>query len=124
MKKIIVGTIEGRHNLPVDNYIFEKVDEPNDIKGLEQHAFSKLQQLVGNSNIQVVNYPSEKPVSHIGTLEDIYLEAAVELHIYITGLTQATLAVINAAKKLHIHKIYVYHYDIYEHNFIQQKIIF
>lgn len=124
MQIIAIGTIEGRHDLPVDNYVFSKVDEPNNIKWLEQYSFTYLQKLIGNDAIKVVNYPSEKPVSHIGTKEDIYLEADVELHIYITGLTQATLAIVNSARRLHIHKLYIHHYDIYIKEFIEQKIIY
>lgn len=119
-----IGTVAGRHDLPVDNYVFTKVDEPNNIKWLEQYAFTFIQNLIGNDAIKVVNYPKTKPVSHIGTKEDAYLEADIELHLYITGLTQATLAIINAARRLHIHNLYVHHYDIFTKEFVQQKIIY
>lgn len=123
MKILKVGTIKNRHIMPVDTYIFSSLKTPNDFRWIEQYAFDFFKKLVYN-DLKTVDYPKIKPVSHIGTKTDLWLEADVELHLYITGLTQATLGVINAARRMHIHNIIVYHYDIVKHDFMPQQIVY
>ena len=81
--QVCVGLCEGRHPLPVDEYVFGQViDNPMDFAGLEAHARQRLEALGGD-----------------------------KLVIYATGLTAALLAVIKVAKAMGYVKITVMHFD-------------
>lgn len=69
MKIIKVGLIKGRHELPVGNYIFDGEIDPMDFDNLGQIA-------------------EEWVKNHTKRLDTVVL--------YVTGLTAATLAVVNA----------------------------
>lgn len=73
----------GRHEIKdaKDGAIFDVIQDPTDVKGLETEAFYKL-----------------------ASLDIEYLE------LYVTGLTVALIASLNACKKLDI-KVTLYHFD-------------
>lgn len=73
----------GRHEIKdaKDGAIFDVIKDPTDVKGLETEAFYKL-----------------------ASLDIEYLE------LYVTGLTVALIASLNACKKLDI-KVTLYHFD-------------
>jgi hypothetical protein len=91
MKKIAkkMGLVMGRHQMPVGKYVFEEIKDVLDFNKLEAFALLALQ--------------NEFDVEG----DD---DADSELHLYVTGLTAATVAVINAARVLDIGVI-LYHYD-------------
>ena len=74
---------KGRHEIPeaMDGAIFEKAVNPLDVDGLEEEALARLSALE-------INF----------------------LDLYVTGLTVALIAALNAAKKLNI-AVTLYHYD-------------
>ena len=78
MRELKVGLIKGRHELPVTNYIFEG-DIENPL------AFQDLFRLANRRVIEIVGAEGDK----FNIKED-------KLVLYVTGLTQATAAVINA----------------------------
>lgn len=73
----------GRHEIKEakDGAIFDVIQDPTDVKGLERYALKKLLDL------------------------DIRF-----LNLYVTGLTVALIASLNACKKLNI-KVTLYHFD-------------
>ena len=73
----------GRHEIKdaKDGAIFDVIQDPTDVKGLETEAINKL-----------------------ASLDIEYLE------LYVTGLTVALIASLNACKKLDI-KVTLYHFD-------------
>ena len=85
MKELKVGLIKGRHELPVTNYIFEG-DIENPL------AFQDLFRLANRRVIEIVGAEGDK----FNIKED-------KLVLYVTGLTQATAAVINACIQTQIH---------------------
>jgi hypothetical protein len=78
MRELKVGLIKGRHELPVTNYIFEG-DIANPL------AFGDLFRLANRRVIEIVGAEGD----NFNLKED-------KLVLYVTGLTQATAAVINA----------------------------
>ena len=75
------GVCRGRHEMPVDDYIFEEITEPmNFIMGLYATAAKKIPQ------------------------------DATRVAIYVTGLTQATLAITAVCATRNI-ELWAYHYD-------------
>lgn len=76
-----IGLCKGRHPMPVDNYIFNDVVNPLDPTGLEEEAKSVLS-VLDCSPIQ----------------------------LYVSGLTVALIAALNAAKVLEI-EVVLMHFD-------------
>ena len=86
---------EGRHAIPqaVDGAIFDTVINPLDVEGLQTEAHNKLKALDIKS-----------------------------LDLYVTGLTVALVAVLNACRQLGI-VVTLYHYDREEGNYYPQKVL-
>ena len=84
---------EGRHAIPqaVDGAIFDTVINPLDVEGLQSEAYNKIKALDINS-----------------------------LDLYVTGLTVALVAVLNACRQLGI-VVTLYHYDREEGNYYPQR---
>lgn len=80
-----VGLCEGRHPLPVNEYVFGSViEDPTDVDGLEEIAEEFFRNLI----------------------PDCLLE------LYVTGLSVALIAAINVASKyINIKNIVLMHYD-------------
>lgn len=80
-----VGLCEGRHPLPVNEYVFGSViEDPTDVNGLEEVAEEFFRNLI----------------------PDCLLE------LYVTGLSVALIAAINVASKyINIKNIVLMHYD-------------
>lgn len=92
MKELKVGLIRGRHELPVTDYIFEgDIENPLD--------FVSLFRLANRRVIEIVGAEGDK----FNLAED-------KLCVYVTGLTQATVAVINACINNQV-KLELYHFD-------------
>ena len=87
MKILKYGVCAGRHDLPVEDYIFpaelssELIADP---ETLQEMALEKLMAAVS--------------------------DCETELELYVTGLTVAVIAVIEAAKKLDL-PVTLYHYN-------------
>lgn len=69
-KEINLGLVRGRHELPVDDYIFDEIENVLDFENLDKMAQEKLAQY------QAYKF-AETP----------------HLNVYVTGLTAATVAV-------------------------------
>ncbi len=92
---ISLALCEARHAMPecVKGSIFNNTLDPLDVKGLEAEASAKLASL----NVKAVN-------------------------IYVTGLTVALIAVLNAAKNLEI-KVTLYHYNRDTNSYYIQEVL-
>ena len=95
-----------RHNMPeaVDGSIFPTQVDPLNVEGLEEEAFMQIHQLIKMHNIH-------------------------EVHLYVTGLSVALLAVINAwhtYKKMSPNnpaQLICYHYNRDDNTYYAQTII-
>lgn len=83
-----------RHSIPeaVDGSIFDTEVDPTDVYGLEEHAMNVLKSL---------------QIEH--------------LNLYVTGLTVALVAVLNAARKLGV-AVMLYHYDRTSGSYYSQEV--
>lgn len=78
------GLCKGRHDIPgVTHYIFPQEVNPLDVDGLQVHANAWLEK----------NYPKDE-----------------HLELYVTGLTVALIAALNAAHNFLL-EVTLYHYD-------------
>lgn len=103
MRELKVGLIKGRHELPVTNYIFEG-DIENPL------AFQDLFRLANRRVIEIVGAEGDK----FNIKED-------KLVLYVTGLTQATAAVINACINNKV-KLDLAHFDRDTNTYKMQEI--
>lgn len=84
---------KGRHSTPAtDGAIFKTEVNPLDVSALELEAKEKLESL----NI-------------------------VKLHLYVTGLTVALIAVLNATRELNI-KVTLWHFDLESRKYYSQEV--
>lgn len=89
-----IGLCQGRHEIgEVKNYIFKQEVNPLDVKGLEETALEIVSKIEAN-----------------------------ELHIYVTGLTVALIASLNACKKLN-KKVVLYHFDRASGKYYPQEVL-
>ena len=93
MEKILkIGVCEGRHEMPVEKYIYGQQVNPLDVIGLETQAEKRLLELKGDCN---------------------------QLHLYVTGLTVAVIAAIKVAIKM-FDSVVLLHYNRDSNSYYQQ----
>lgn len=91
--KYVFGLCKGRHEVPVENYIFEEeITDPTDFTVMENRADNAI--------------PKD----------------ADQLDVYVTGLTPAMLAVVTICFLRKIN-LTAYHYDRETGSYIPQKVI-
>lgn len=89
-----IGLCKGRHEIKeVQEYIYPQEVNPLDVKGLEETALEIVSEIEAN-----------------------------ELHIYVTGLTVALIASLNACKKLN-KKVVLYHFDRTSGEYYPQEVL-
>ena len=100
-----MGLVSGRHSLPVKDYVFNEIEDVLDFVQLELLAEKKLMQIfpefIGEEITTLYN-----EVDH----SDIYRYTRGVLHLYVTGLTPAVMAVVNVCIALGVH-LTLMHYD-------------
>lgn len=111
MKKLEVGLIKGRHELPVDKYIFENEElNPLDVRGLKTKAELKIINLLKEANIDKV-YTTVCLSNEIEYVDIPVWQYDCQLVIYVTGLTVALTAVLSAFVNKFLYGIVLKHYD-------------
>mgnify|MGYP000945281539 CR=1 FL=1 len=99
MIKISLGTIKGRHQLPVTDYVFnEEIRDVTDVDKIQQdvdYYFNELSETC-NDKVQIV--------------------------LYITGFTVATLAIVKACKRLG-YELVAMHFDRESNSYFGQIIL-
>lgn len=101
---IKVGLCEGRHDIPdVSKFIFPsgvigEMIKVTDARGLEMYARSSIERLVK------------------------HIDGVVHMELYVTGLTVALVAALNAANYLGDIKVTLRHYNIETKKYFHQEI--
>ena len=101
---IKAGLVRGRHELPVDTYIFDEIADVFDFDGMYDKAAAFISDEVGVSRVagRAINAASY-------TDDEIYWGDSV-LIVYVTGLTAALAAVIAACAAYGV-PLVLMHYD-------------
>ena len=111
MKTITAGLCEGRHNLPVDTFIFPAVVQPLETEQLEKQAFEWLSERFPEQELRCVkNVDCD--------VRDVYKG---KLSLYVTGLSAALVAVINACYKIGV-DVSLFHYDRETGDYYHQQV--
>jgi len=94
-RKVSIGLIKGRHEIPVESYVFGSIEDVTDVNAIESKAVYRLRE---------VYRPGE------------------QLVLYATGLTVALVAVLNAARSMQWLNCVVMHYDANTKSYYPQYI--
>jgi len=112
-----LGLCKGRHDMPVEGYIFKNEIDPLDVDGLDLQAYYRLRdefpdyEIITGSLYNSDDYGSVMQVRYRG-----------QLNLYVTGLTVALVAVLNAAIRLGVNVI-LYHYDKNSNSYYPQQVL-
>lgn len=94
---VVYGLCKGRHPLPVEDFIYEnEITDPTDVLGLTMSAMKFFK-------------------------ADPDFEKSAFVEIYVTGLTVALIAAINAAHMLN-KSVTLYHYDVTSGEYYAQRV--
>ena len=115
MKEIKVGLIKGRHEMPVDNYIF---DEINDVLNFDNMSKQIVDFINNNINVYSVYGCG---INQIGYEDVEILTSDTRLIVYITGLTAVTAELIKVCALKGIF-LTLMHYDRENNGYIPQVI--
>lgn len=113
-----LGLISGRHDLPVEDYVFNVIKDVTDIDTLEEEAYQKLKELCGQPHDGHV-----APAAYREHADARFVNNGTPVVVYATGLSVALIAVINAARALGVHDLTVMHYDACQKAYFAQKIV-
>ena len=115
MKEIKVGLIKGRHEMPVDNYIFDEINDVLDFDSMNKQIVNFI-----NDNINV--YAAYGcGINQIGYEDVEVLTADTKLIVYVTGLTSVTAELIKVCALKGIH-LTLMHYDRDTNDYLPQVI--
>lgn len=99
MLKISVGTVSGRHQLPVQEYVInEEIEDVTDVASIQKRVDKYFEEKLAN------------------------VDEKVEIILYVTGLTLVVLAIVNTCKKYGCDLVCM-HYDRENNCYIGQKIL-
>lgn len=85
-----LGLVAGRHEMPVDGYVLESVTDVTDVENIRKAVFASLSEKL-EGHIRVTEYgPSINGVEE----DSRHYQSDVELHLYVTGLTEVALEVV------------------------------
>lgn len=115
MERIKMGTIRGRHEMPVDDYFLDEVKDPSNISLMERIVSVKMFNLFKD-------HVTLEYTSGVNTAEPtICYVSDLALELYVTGLTSATAAII---KKCAVNGIplTLYHYNTRNGEYVPQVI--
>lgn len=104
MKEKIVGLVRGRHAMPVDEYIFDGVEDPMDFDGIYRQVDAWV------SDHMCVGIKSGVPINAAGYTDVDLYKADSKLVVYVTGLSSALAAVISACAYNGV-QLELMHYD-------------
>lgn len=98
MLQISLGTVKGRHAMPVTEYIIEnEIEDVTNVLEIEKMVDDYFKTKIANN------------------------EEKVEIILYVTGLTVVTLAVVKSCKKYNCNLVCL-HYDRENDTYIGQKV--
>lgn len=97
-----LGTVKGRHEMPVENFIFEEDITDFYIKSIEKHVDRYINNLIKNYIATHAPLLSE---------EQLKERCKFSISLYVTGLTPVTTSTIKACAKYNI-GLTLFHYDI------------
>ena len=116
MSKLVVGLCEGRHDLPVSDYIFKTITDPSNVKEIEKSAFEWIEAHCD------IGTGSGAGINQCGYTDVEIFQSSTELIIYVTGLTVALTSVLKFCMMNGI-KTTLMNYDCKRGDYVEQKFL-
>lgn len=119
MKEIIrAGLIKGRHELPVEKYIFEEeIEDVFDFGAMYEHCVKFIETEVGVCRTFGFGINQIDDYDYYGS---IYVGAKA-LEVYVTGLTAVTVALVKVCAIYGI-ELTLYHYNRDTNEYVPQRV--
>ena len=119
MTELRIGLCAARHEMPVNTFLFDTEVNPLDVNGLAARAEERLHTLAEEVGVTV----TEKVCKTLNTSnDDVYRRCYdARLVIYVTGLSVALVAAINAALPLFA-EVVLMHYDRESGQYYEQEV--
>lgn len=115
MKRIKMGTIRGRHEMPVDDYFLDKVEDPSNMNEITAKVALKMIDLFAK-------HIGFKYGDGINTAEPTTCyRSDLALDLYVTGLTSVTAEIIAECATNGI-PLTLYHYNTRNGEYVSQVI--
>lgn len=115
MEELRVGLINGRHEMPVDKYIFDEIKDVMDFKFVNKVINNFLEQEVGVS----IKYGTS--INQCDYTDVQCFKGNKRLVVYVTGLTSVTASLIGACARNGI-KLSLMHFDRNTGKYVEQVI--
>jgi hypothetical protein len=116
MMEKTMGLVKGRHEMPVDDFIFGGLLDPTDIEGLEEIACDRLSELFTDVFVSVTSLPNQANFTNV----PVYKRG--RLNLYVTEFTAALVAVLNADRCLGI-DVTLYHFNFITGDYNTQEVL-
>ena len=114
-EEIRVGLVCGRHSMPVDEYIFDSIEDVLDFASLDKRVCAFIEERVGLTR-------STEPGLNQMSYEDVLCcVGSKSLVVYVTGLTAATAAVIACCARCGVN-LTLMHFDASTGEYKAQKL--
>lgn len=115
MEKLTVGMISGRHELPVEQYIFNEAIDGLDFSRISRTIREFLRE---NCNIHIADFGC--CVNQAADCDTPHYKGGVELVVYVTGFTPVTAALVYECAIYGIN-LTLMHYDREENDYKPQR---
>lgn len=106
--QVRLGLCAGRHEMPVNAYIFDRIDNPMAFDKMECAASKRIWELMGDASVPRVQAMVGMPGSMDTGTRYIF---DCEVLIYVTGLSSALIAVLNALQDFGVQRVILMHFD-------------
>lgn len=118
-RSIELGLVKGRHEMPVQEYIFESdIKNPMDFDVIEGDIHNTLISKFGLTfRESVTNFPNQADYTDIPCMV-----GNQELVIYVTGLTPVTVALINWCRQ-HGQELTLMHFNKATGSYVSQRVV-
>lgn len=113
---VSVGLIKGRHPMPVDEYIFDSIEDVHDYKGMEKHIVAFLIDRVG---IGRCSGPGLNQADYYTDVELFCGEA--DLVVYVSGLTPVVVELVGACLRNGI-RLTLMNFDTATQTYLPQRV--
>ena len=118
--QVRLGLCAGRHEMPVNAYIFDRIDNPMDFDAMENMAHNRIWELLKGANVPRVQAMVDVPGSMDCVTRFIY---DCEVLIYVTGLSSALIAALNALKSIGVCYVSLMHFDKESDSYKEQSVV-
>lgn len=115
METIKAGLIKGRHELPVERYVFDEIEDPFDFTKMRRQAEKFV---MTSCNVEKAYGQAVNSASYT---DDCIYEGEFALVLYVTGLSSALAAVIRACAENGV-KLTLMHFDKESGDYRPQRI--